>query len=127
LIQEKQRRLVRLYSDGHLPNDILEGEAQRLKTELKQVNDALAEVESRGALGLDLRQLRSQLPKVLPMIREWVNDAQGDDLSLLLNALQVQIRASTERVSIEGVIPVPMRGSEADYGRNLATIERTSA
>jgi hypothetical protein len=61
------------------------------------------------------------------MIRELVNDAKGDDLSLLLNALQVQVHGSTERVSIEGLIPVPMVGSEADYDRNLATIERTSA
>ena len=80
-----------------------------------------------GACALDLGKLRRQLPEVLQTIREWVHDAEGDDLSLLLNALQVQVHASTERVSIEGVIPVSMVGSEADYGRDLATIERTWA
>jgi hypothetical protein len=126
-IQEKQRRLVRLYSEGYLPDDILEGEAQRLNSELNQVNDGIAEAESRGARAVDLSKLRRQLPEVLQTIRDWVNNAKGDDLSLLLNALQVQIHGSTERVSIEGVIPLSMSKSEAKSARNLVTIERTSA
>lgn len=126
-IKEKQRRLVRLYAEGRVDDEILDGEAERLSADLQQVTDALTELESRGAHGLDLRQLRRQLPKALQIIRDWVNEAKGDDLSLLLDALQVQVRATPDQVSIEGVVPVLAVGTEADYTRDLATIERTLA
>ena len=38
-------------------------------------------------------------------IREWVNSAEGDDMNLLLDALQIRVDASRDGSELRGVIP----------------------
>jgi hypothetical protein len=38
-------------------------------------------------------------------IREWVENAEGDDFNLLMNALQVGIKAEKGKGELSGVIP----------------------
>ena len=54
---------------------------------------------------------------------DWLVKADGDDLDLLLRAVDVSAKASRERVEISGSVPMI---DSSDYA-NLVTIERTSA
>lgn len=49
--------------------------------------------------------LRS-LPDATEAIARWVRAAEGDDLDLQLRAVDLTVRASTERVTITGSIPL---------------------
>jgi len=77
-------------------------------------------------MGLALgHRLERALPRVLDHLRAWVNDASEDDMMLMLNALQVKIKASNEEVHIEGVIPVSEAQGLGQEDQELVTIERT--
>ena len=62
--------------------------------------------------------LREQVPEVLAFIREWVGKADGDDLELLLQALNVRVEVSLEEADIR--VEVPMI-----EGTDFVTIEQT--
>ena len=72
---------------------------------------------------MTFEQVAARLPEALDVIRRWVEQADGEDLGLLLEALNARITASRQQALIRG--EVPLLGS-ADY-RDLVTIERTSA
>ena len=63
--------------------------------------------------------LREQVPQVLGFIREWVRRADGNDLELLLQALDVRVEVSPEEADVR--VEVPMI-----EGADFVTIERTS-
>ena len=50
--------------------------------------------------------LRERMPEVLSFIREWVTKAEGDDLQLLLQALNVQVDASVEEADVRVEVPM---------------------
>ena len=56
------------------------------------------------------------------LIREWIENAEGENITLLLDALDVKIKASKTEVQISGVMPIVTKKDE-----NLVTIARTSA
>ncbi len=59
---------------------------------------------------------------MLAFVREWVTKAEGDDLELLLQALNVRVSASHEEADVR--VEVPMM--EALEGADFVTIEQTS-
>ena len=72
--------------------------------------------------GCDPELLRERMPEVLTFIREWVGKADGDDLVLLVQALDAHIDVSLEEADIR--VEVPM--IEGVGGNSFATIEQTS-
>ena len=66
------------------------------------------------------------MPQMLDKLRAWVSSASGDDLTLILNAVRVKIKASNEQVQIEGVVPDLPTQFSGQEGQDLVTIERTS-
>ena len=62
--------------------------------------------------------MREQVPEVLTFIREWVGKADGDDLQLLLQALNVRVEVSPEEADVR--VEVPMI-----EGADFVTIEQT--
>ncbi len=54
-------------------------------------------------------------------LREWVLAASEEDLELILKALAVQVKASSQRVDIEGTVPL------LQEDQDLVTIAQTSA
>jgi hypothetical protein len=67
------------------------------------------------------------MPQILDKLRAWVHSSSGEDLALMLNALQVRVRASNKQVHIEGFVPdLPAHVSDPK-GQDLVTIEQTSA
>ncbi|MYE32472.1 MAG: hypothetical protein F4X80_07470 [Chloroflexi bacterium] len=60
------------------------------------------------------------MPEVLGFIHEWVTRAEGDDLDLLLQALDVRVDVSPEEVDIR--VEVPLIGAEE--GADLSPLNK---
>jgi hypothetical protein len=63
---------------------------------------------------IDLKGLMARLPEVLAKIRDFIVSASDDDFGLALQALQIEVRATRERVDICGVTPAISRTDNAD-------------
>jgi len=120
-IEEQQRRLADLYVNGSLPPDILDSKSQVLSKERLRL-----EAESRGVNipksdGLDVDQIAKTLPSAAAKIKEWVLQASDEDMELILQGLDIQVRVSGEEVQIDGSVPVLVENDG-----NLVTIAQTS-
>ena len=47
----------------------------------------------------------TELRRAAEQVGEWVRDAEGDDFELMLQALQIEVRAEKGRGELSGVIP----------------------
>ncbi len=127
-IEAQQRRLVKLYTAGSLPEDVLGEDSERLRVQRERLERELRQLETAKPRQIDINRLERALPRILDHLRAWVNDASEDDVTLMLNALQVQIKASNEEVHIgEGVIPVSEPQNLDQEDQDLLTTGRTSA
>ena len=123
-IEAQQRRLARLYTSGTLPDNILAEESTRLSSQREILERERRDLEASRAPGINIDELMQALPEVLARLHTLVLNATEEDMTLLLRALQVQVRASHDQVVIEGVVPA-LRSAGEEEG--LVTIERTSA
>ena len=119
---DSQARLVDLYTDGRIAKDALDRKQDELTRRRGALERERARLRSESEPGPDPEVLRKQMPQVLASIREWVQQADGDDLQLLLQALNVPVDASVEEADIRVEVPV-IEGLGADF----VTIEQTSA
>jgi len=99
-IDKKKHRLVRLYELGEIEEAYFEAELAVLKNQRHAID-----------LELSLAGEQTSLPPLIELesacqgVREWVEQAQGEDFTLLLNALQIGIRAEKGKGELSGVIP----------------------
>ncbi len=122
-VEAKQRRLVKLFTDGELPQEMLEEQRSELGRHRLALEGERCRLESAISPRLDIEHVKRNLPKVLQRIQEWLAKAEGDQLSLLLNAVDAHILASGSDVHISGSIPA----YEPSVASDLATTGRTSA
>ena len=118
-LDDSQDRLVDLYTDGELAKDAFHQKREKLTRRRGALEREQAQLRSECEPGLDPELLREQVPQVLGFIREWVRGADGDDLQLLLQALNVRVEVSPEEADVR--VEVPMI-----EGVDLVTIEQTS-
>jgi hypothetical protein len=104
-IEAAQGRLARLYTSGMLPEDVLRRESEELGRQRGQIESALRELEGRRTVIVHLSAVEHRLPEIVRAVRDWIRGAAGDDLSLLLEATQAQIKANADHAEIVGVIP----------------------
>jgi len=105
-IEEQQRRLADLYINGSLPPDILDSKSQVLSKERLRLEAESRVVNIPKSDGLDVDQIAKTLPSAAAKIREWVLQASDEDMELILQGLDIQVRASGEEVQIDGSVPV---------------------
>ena len=122
-LDESQDRLVDLYTDGRIAKEVLDRKQDELSRRRGALERERAHLRSEMEPGCDPELLRERMPEVLAFIREWVGKADGDDLELLLQALNVRVEVSPEEADIR--VEVPM--IEGVGGKSFATIEQTSA
>ena len=79
-------------------------------------------LERNSDQSLDLDKVTEQLPLATNLIRTWIENAEGENTALLLDALDVHIRASKTGIQIRGNMPIVTEKDE-----NFVTIARTSA
>lgn len=104
-VAEAQSRLLRMYTTGTMPEDLLTTENTRLGRE-SQHFESLRAAASPAEASVDLNRVRAQLPQACERVRTWVERAAGDDFELLLSALQVEVAAAGEEENPAGVIPM---------------------
>lgn len=80
-------------------------------------------LETQPLPSVDLDRLSERLPEVAAKLRRWVLEAGDEDVALILKALDLHIKASSEEVQIEGAIPL----IDGDSATELVTIVQTSA
>ena len=121
-IEARQRRLVRLFTAGDLPEKLLAEESKELAKRREALEHRRVELARDIPVHLDVAQVERELPAALRVIRDWIESAEGDDLDLLLRAMEVEITASVDQAELRGSIPLI---AQAD--QSFATIEQTSA
>lgn len=122
-VEARQRRLVRLFTAGDMPESLLTEESRELSERRSRLEAERARLPVSEKSSLDPIALSGRMPKILESIRSWIAEARDGDFDLLLRAVDVQISASREQVEIRGEIPM----IEARPQSELVTIERTSA
>ena len=80
-------------------------------------------LETQPVPSVDLDELSERLPEVATRLQRWVLEAGDGDVALILKALDLQVRVSSEEVQIEGAVPLV----DGDSNTDLVTIVQTSA
>jgi hypothetical protein len=108
-----------------MPEDVLPEESVQLSRRRGDLEAKWMSLEAKTASTVDLDRLVEKLPEVATRLRQWVldDDDEDVDVDLILNALDLRVKASTKEVQIEGVVPVIDSTSDMD----LVTIVQTSA
>ena len=124
----RQGRLARLYVAGELPEDVLRPQSEQLSRRREALESRLLLLErDTHAPALDLDRLRDELPQVTARLRRWIMEPSEEDVNLMLEALQVEVSASRERVQIDGAIPLVGPAEGDPSAGDLVTIAQTSA
>ena len=121
-LDETQDRLVDLSTDGEITKDAYQQKRERLARRKAAPEREQAPLRSTCELRPDPEMLRERMPDVLRFIREWVTEADGDELTLVLQALRCAWTCLPRRADIR--VEVPM--IEAVEGAGLVTTARTS-
>ena len=92
--------LLRLYQLGEVDEVYLQVESQAIQSARQMAEELLSKIPGPTAL-----PSATELRRAAERVGEWVRDAEGDDFELLLQALQIEVRAEKGRGELSGVIP----------------------
>ena len=98
--ENRRGRLLKLYEMGEIDDDYFFRESTTIRGEKSKVEEQMHWVSPLDSLPniTDLRQACQR-------IEDWVLKADGDDFSLLLDALQIEVHAERGRGELKGLIP----------------------
>ena len=99
-VDAERLRLAKLYQLGEIDDDYLQAESGVLRARRKTIE---AQVERQRPTMPDLSL--EGLEQACEHVRVWVQQATGDDLALIADALQIRVRAEKGRAELTGVIP----------------------
>jgi len=122
-VDDQQKRLARLFVTGEFPDELLQAEATRLHADRQRLAREFEAGRRDTAASPSADDILHLLPAVVERVASWDRTAEGEDLDLLLRALDVHVRANRERAVIEASVPL----TESLQNPNLVTTVRTSA
>ena len=99
-LENQKLRLLRLYQLGEIDEVYLQAESQVIQSARQRVEHQLSNIPTSPAL-----PSATELRRAAEQVGEWVRDAAGDDFELLLQALQIEVRAEKGRGELSGIIP----------------------
>ena len=97
-LEERRRRLRRLYALGEIDDGAFESELAEIKGQLARLDNVPE--PSKVAL-----PKAAEIAAVCDRVREWLLDSGRSDLPMIADALQLDVRATHERAEVRGVIP----------------------
>jgi site-specific DNA recombinase len=99
-LENRRGRLLKLYEMGEIDDEYFMCESSKLKAKVAKVHmqDSLSRPMHPVPSAMDLQQACQR-------IEQWVLNAEGDDFSLLLDALQIEVHAEKGRGVLKGMIP----------------------
>ena len=109
-LENERPRLLWLYQLGEIDEVYLQAESQAIQSARQSVEEQLSKIPVPTAL-----PSATELRRSAEQVGDWVRDAEGDDLELLLQALQIEVRAEKRQGELSSVIPeYASVGNQAD-------------
>jgi len=99
-LENRRGRLLKLYEMGEIDDEYFLRQSNTLRAEKAKVEEQI-----NSPLPIDTLPNITDLQQACGRIRDWVLKADGDDFSLLLDALQIQVHVEKGHGELEGVIP----------------------
>ena len=99
-LDNRRGRLLKLYEMGEIDDEYFLQESNSLRVEKAKVEE-LQDCK----IPVDLLPQIDDLEQACQRIQDWVLSAEGEDLALLLDALQVQVHVENGRGELKGIIP----------------------
>jgi site-specific DNA recombinase len=107
-LRDSEQRLVRLYTSGRIDDDVFDTESAVLKRERTIVDDRL---KSLRPVSSAMRVInKDELEQVCAKISVWLDGASDENRTLVLEALQIAIRATPNSLELSGVLPADAPG-----------------
>ena len=104
-LEEREKRLVRLYSLGHIGEAAISDEAAGLSAQRQMLEQHVRSMKRPASI--DIGELdEATLSRTCSAIRTWVDSATEDDQKLALEALQVHVEATRDSGTLSGYIPL---------------------
>ena len=108
---------------GNIESALLDEKVAALATLKAALERQQARLLADAEPGCDPEVLRERMPETLAFISEWVQQADGDQLVLLLEALEARIEVAPDEAQIRVEVPL----IEPETRRNFTAIEQTWA
>ena len=99
-LDNRRGRLLKLYEMGEIDDEYFLQESNSLRVEKAKVEE-LQDCK----IPVDLLPQINDLERACRRIQDWVLSTEGEDLALLLDALQVQVHVENGRGELKGIIP----------------------
>ena len=122
---EREERLVRLFGYDEVDSEVVRAEfrdIQRRREVLSKELGALTNPRSGLSEDIDERALR----RTCAAVAAHLDGAGSDEQQLVLEAMRLNVEATREEVTIEGILPLESPKSHQTYSEFI-TIEQTSA
>ena len=104
MLEKERERLGHLYQWGEIDETYFKQESATLRTK----NDALLERLRNAAQYHQVAPIPSMKDgaAICGRVEEWIRHAEGDEMVLLTDALQLRVAASSHAAELSGVIPL---------------------
>jgi len=114
--ENQEKRLITLYRYGEITDDYILNEVRRLKKLRKEAQDQLDRLHKVKKQAEKIKNAEIKLDNFCQKVQQNLDKCTIEDKRLALEALDIQVTVTSERIEVQGVIPI-----------NFITIERTSA
>ena len=124
-LAKREERLVRLFGYDEVDSEVVRAEfrdIQRRREVLSNELAALTSLRSDLSEDIDERALR----RTCAAVAAHLDGAGSDEQQLVLEAMRLNVEATREEVTIEGILPLEPPKSHQTYSEFI-TIEQTSA
>jgi len=122
--EKQERNLISLLRHSQVTQDFVLDEVNRLRKERQNDEEELRQMQETKAKISNIEDAEIKLNEFCQRVRKNLDNATIQDKRLALDALDIRITASKQKIDIKGVIPIEMTTSSTS---NVTTIEQTSA
>jgi site-specific DNA recombinase len=105
-LQNRESRLVRLYTFGEFDDDTLRKEKQAIDAERKRLVDEKLQLERRIEVQNQCTAGIDGVERFCELVRTNIKQFTFQDKRLALEALQIKVWVDGDKVTIEGAVPV---------------------
>jgi site-specific DNA recombinase len=121
---ERERRLVSLFEFDGITREELLDRVNKVKAERQEAEGRLAQLTSIKARTVDIGSLESEVNEFCRKARESLDNCSFLNKRLALDALQVQVVATPEKIDIEITVPLEFTNLEQSYEYTLPARKR---
>ena len=104
-LTEREDRLVKLYTLGTIREQTVQKQLEEISRERTALNQRLSTIQR--PVGYDTRHVDQDLLKrVCLAVAQWLEQADGVEKTMALEALQVSVEATAKAATVTGVLPL---------------------